>query len=208
MKEFIFVRHGETQDNKEGILQGHLDVSLNETGLKEAEKIAEHLRRIKFDAIFSSDLTRGMQCAQEIQKNTLHLKIKKDKLLREKNLGAHQGKQLFKDLGYEDNSYNSMVKHLYECKCPNGETNGQLLERIKKFLLSVNKIENKMVLVVTHGGVVMLLLNYLLKEEIKFENSRQHKNGYVSYLKLDNNLEVIDSLINVHVSEVVNYLKK
>ena len=34
MNEFIFVRHGETQNNKEGILQGHLDDPLNEKGLK------------------------------------------------------------------------------------------------------------------------------------------------------------------------------
>jgi alpha-ribazole phosphatase len=203
MIEFIFVRHGETDKNKEGILQGHLDIPLNKKGIGEAVELGKFLGQLKFDLIFSSDLTRALQCAKEIQKNFPYIEIKKEPLLRERFFGEHQGKRLT-DLGYKDVSYGEMVKHLYECECPRGESNMLLLGRIKRFLVS-EKLKNKN-LVVTHGGVVMLTLNYLLKEKIRFENNRQHKNGYVSYLKLDDDFKVVDSLVNVHVSEVVDYL--
>ena len=81
-------------------------------------------------------------------------------------------------------------------------------ERIKQFLKKlVKEHSGKRMLVITHGGFIMLAINHLLKEEIKLENARQHKNGYVSYFKLDNNLNVIDSLIDVHASKVAGYLK-
>src|SRR3989344_46164 len=205
--EIIFVRHGETENNKEGILQGHLDVSLNENGLKDAEELAENLKEIKFENIFSSDLKRAVECAEKIGKNFPEVKIKKEPLLRERNFGEHQGRSLI-ELGYSNIDYDEMVRHLYECNCPFGETNKQLIERIKKFLKKVKTEGGKRTLAVTHGGVIMLLLNHLLGEEIKFENSRQHKNGYFSYVKLDDEMNIVDSLINVHVSEVSDYLNR
>ncbi|MBS3085503.1 histidine phosphatase family protein [Candidatus Pacearchaeota archaeon] len=205
--EIIFVRHGETQNNKEGILQGHSDIPLNEQGFKEAEELALFLKDIKTDLIISSDLPRAMQCAKRIAWGNPHLAIIEEPLLREKYFGKHQGVSVL-ELGYPSIDYYNLTKHLYECNCPDGESNEQLSERIKQFLKKlVKEHSGKRMLVITHGGFIMLAINHLLKEEIKLENARQHKNGYVSYFKLDNNLNVIDSLIDVHASKVAGYLK-
>ena len=56
--EIIFVRHGETDYNVEGKLQGQMDLPLNENGLKEAEELSEALSQIEFDIIISSSLRR------------------------------------------------------------------------------------------------------------------------------------------------------
>ena len=203
MIELVFARHGETENNKNGILMGQLDSPLNENGLREAEELAESLKKFKFDVILTSDLKRAMQCCEKISNVFPAVKVIEVPLLRERYFGEHQGKKLT-DVGYADLTYPTMCRHLYECDCPDGETNKKLLKRIEKFLRKcIVSYQNKRILVVTHGGVIMLALNLVLGEEIKFENSRKHKNGYVSYIKMEDNLEVVDSLINVHCSELV-----
>lgn len=204
MTEIIFARHGETQNNKDGILQGHLDVSLNEKGIQDAKELAENFKEIRIDSIYSSDLKRAIQCSKEIQKYFPDLTINLEPRLRERHFGDHQGKSIL-DLGYPDITYPNLVRHLYNCSCPNGENNQELLKRLNSFLEDILENEQRN-LSVTHGGIVMLAINSILNEEIKYENSRQHKNGYVSYFKFKGK-KVVDSLINVHVSELVGYLK-
>lgn len=55
------VRHGETNENKQGIIQGQLDTVLNEDGHHQARLCGEALKDIKFARAFSSDLTRTVQ---------------------------------------------------------------------------------------------------------------------------------------------------
>ena len=60
---FVF-RHGETDWNREGRLQGHTDTPLNATGLAQAEALAEQLRRHRLEAVVSSDLLRARTTAR------------------------------------------------------------------------------------------------------------------------------------------------
>jgi hypothetical protein len=55
----FFVRHGETDSNRDRIVQGQLDTQLNATGLQQAAMTAEALRHITFDKAFTSDLQRA-----------------------------------------------------------------------------------------------------------------------------------------------------
>lgn len=55
------VRHGETQANRDDIIQGQQDTKLNERGFEQARLVGEALKRIKFhDVMFSSDLSRAV----------------------------------------------------------------------------------------------------------------------------------------------------
>lgn len=55
------VRHGETQANRDEIIQGHMDTALNEKGVEQARLLGEALKRIKFHHVaFSSDLCRAV----------------------------------------------------------------------------------------------------------------------------------------------------
>jgi broad specificity phosphatase PhoE len=56
--KIYLIRHGETDANRNKIIQGHLDTPLNNTGLKQAISVASALRRVKFDLALSSDLQR------------------------------------------------------------------------------------------------------------------------------------------------------
>ncbi|KAF7337920.1 Phosphoglycerate mutase-like protein [Mycena venus] len=55
------VRHGETQANKDSVIQGQLDTELNETGVEQARRVADALRSVHFDAAYSSDLVRAFK---------------------------------------------------------------------------------------------------------------------------------------------------
>ncbi len=67
--KLILTRHGETIENKEGSLQGHLPGRLSETGKEQARKLALRLKDEKIDAIYSSDLVRTVDTAREIAKH-------------------------------------------------------------------------------------------------------------------------------------------
>ena len=53
------VRHGETQENHSGIIQGQLDTELNDTGRRQANLVARALQEIPFDFAHTSDLKRA-----------------------------------------------------------------------------------------------------------------------------------------------------
>ena len=60
MTQVILVRHGETEWNVEQIFRGRIDIELNETGVKQAELLAEYLSNLKIDAVYSSPLKRAL----------------------------------------------------------------------------------------------------------------------------------------------------
>ena len=65
-KKIIIVRHGETQDNVERRFQGWIDTPLNETGLSQAQAVADRLKGEIIGAIYTSDLSRAKQTAEAI----------------------------------------------------------------------------------------------------------------------------------------------
>ena len=80
------IRHGETEWNKMGKMQGKTDISLSEDGRKLAQKTADGLKNIKFDYIFSSPLERAYETACII-KGDRDIEIVKDERLIEVGFG-------------------------------------------------------------------------------------------------------------------------
>jgi broad specificity phosphatase PhoE len=92
--KIIFVTHGETLENAEGILMGQLiGGKLSSLGISQAQKVGQELKDTKIDAAYSSDLSRAIETANEILKYHKNLRLNLTKDLRERNLGMHQGKK-------------------------------------------------------------------------------------------------------------------
>jgi broad specificity phosphatase PhoE len=87
----LFVRHGETQDNIDRILQGLRDTSLTEKGHQEARILAEKLRGQQIDAIYHSTLTRIVQTIQPILSDHPNVQIHADADLKGQSLGELEG---------------------------------------------------------------------------------------------------------------------
>lgn len=173
MKKFIeknycrlyIVRHGETDWNLKKIVQGHTDTPLNKTGEKQARELAATLRRIKFSAVFSSDLIRSRRTA-EIVAQEKKIAIKTTKALRERYFGKFEGRNFQADKDYQL-EITQLVELSLEERRKQGikldiEGNEEMMRRFIPFLRELSvAYPSKNVLVVTHGGVIRILLNHL-----------------------------------------------
>src|SRR5688500_14094512 len=91
----LLLRHGQTDSNASGIVQGHLPVPLNELGHRQATALAARLRVAtpRIGRLISSDLPRAAQTAEPIAAG-LGLPIEFDARWRERLLGEFQGKSV------------------------------------------------------------------------------------------------------------------
>ena len=161
-KKIIIIRHGQTDYNQEKRVQGWLDIPLNQTGLEQAKKLAEHLIEEVIDHIYTSDLKRALQTALPIAK-LKKLKLKKTKKLRERDLGDFTNKQ-----GWEiEAMFPSGVTRAGELTDQqwqqfNAESSKDLIIRIKSFFKYLQKShQNEIIAVVTHGGLKRNILRWL-----------------------------------------------
>ncbi|MWV63444.1 histidine phosphatase family protein [Halorubrum sp. JWXQ-INN 858] len=91
MSTILLVRHGETEWNAGGRIQGWAPVALAETGRREAERVATHLAdAYDVDAVVSSDLTRATETADAIA-DAVGATVETDRRLRERDFGVYQG---------------------------------------------------------------------------------------------------------------------
>ena len=91
MTQFWLARHGQTDWNVEGRWQGQASpLPLNAAGRAQAEALGARLSRLRFEAFYSSDLTRARETA-EIVGRWIGLPVRLDPRLREINLGAWEG---------------------------------------------------------------------------------------------------------------------
>jgi broad specificity phosphatase PhoE len=90
MATLLLVRHGETDWNATGRLQGHTDRPLNDYGRRQARELADRLADDGIAAIYASDLSRAKETA-EIVGARLGLPVVIDEDLRERDWGSWEG---------------------------------------------------------------------------------------------------------------------
>ena len=103
MKIYL-IRHGETDWNRKGLLQGKQDIPLNENGIALAKKTAEGMKRagISFDKIYSSPLLRAYETAEILSEylTTGAVKVVADERLKEMDFKEHEG-QIYQGLALD-----------------------------------------------------------------------------------------------------------
>ncbi|WP_431048891.1 histidine phosphatase family protein [Roseateles sp. L2-2] len=87
----LAIRHGETAWNREGRLQGHLNLPLNAMGERQAGRLGAAMADHPIDAIYSSDLDRAAVTARHLAEPH-GLEVRLDERLRERAFGVHEGK--------------------------------------------------------------------------------------------------------------------
>lgn len=163
---FYIFRHGETIWNIEGRMQGHGDSPLTEEGVAQAQRLGQELADIHFDHVLSSDLLRAKRTAELI---TLEKKlaVNTTHLLRERTLGAYEGarRDEFQKSNealiqqYEKLSHDKKWKFKY---ADDMESNEELIGRLIPLLRETAvTYPGKTILIVTHGGVLRVLLRHL-----------------------------------------------
>ena len=190
--KLILTRHGETEENIAGIMQGHLPGKLSEEGIEQAKKLAARLKTEKIDCIYSSDLARAADTAREIAKHHPSVPIYFVKDLRERHFGEFQGRNK-SEFGWGAKDFKATLLEPKE-----GETMKQVYERAKKFLYQIlKKHNNETILFVGHNGINKAMTAIIVGktvDEIKtMENS---KNTSVSIFEIDENKNHKTHLLN------------
>lgn len=178
-------RHGETDWNLKGLIQGHTDIPLNETGRQQALELAAAVKDkgISINRIYSSDMKRARETAEIVAKE-LSVETRALKGIQEVNLGRWEGhtwkqvRELFPDeyqVWYENRRYEVP---------PEGESYEQVLQRVVPVLSDIDLNEGENVLVVVHSAVIMSLLSYVYDKPFE-EMSRNFrtKNGEIIELE-------------------------
>lgn len=158
------IRHGETDWNKQGILQGSTDIPLNACGIEMAEKTSAGLKKdnISFDRIFSSPYLRARTTAEIIAKD-FGCAITIAPQLREMCFGKYEGHRICEFR--RDQKYTEINKFFYDPAHYRNEGDAESFEqvfaRIQEFLTdSILPLENtcENVLLVCHGALIRALI--------------------------------------------------
>ncbi len=152
-RSFYFIRHGQTDGDVEGILQGHTDSPLSDTGRKQAKKARDTINELPIDIIVVSNLIRAQDTSEIINKK-LQVPIIVDSRIAERNFGDWDGKLISK-LTKEQKKTRAIKPEKIE---KDGETYKQLIDRVTE---SINEHlannPNKNILFVSHGTVYTAL---------------------------------------------------
>lgn len=111
-REFLFLRHGQTDWNLQGRFQGHSDIPLNETGLAQARRAVERLSGQGIELIISSPLIRALKTAAIIAER-IERPIRVDNGLMERTFGSFEGlviSEVKRRLGLQPNE--KLTRHL------------------------------------------------------------------------------------------------
>ncbi|MDE0164802.1 MAG: histidine phosphatase family protein [Bryobacterales bacterium] len=165
MARWFLVRHGETDWNSEGRIQGQLDTPLNEAGLIQARSLGLRLESIPFTAAYCSDLCRGSDTAGAVLLGR-SLPIEEMPELREKKFGEWEG-MTFLDVEtrFPDLYHNGLMTGDPSFAPPGGESDLQLYSRAKAVaerLMQVHTVHSGNILVVSHGGTLSALITCLI----------------------------------------------
>lgn len=160
MKKFYFVRHGESDSNKNLITQGPLG-SLTEEGLEQGRLIAERFKKIEIDEIVSSSMQRAKETAGIIA-SALNKKILfTDLLIERRKPSATFG------LSLKSKEYKEIMKFVYDGyrsgePYSDEESIEELRIRAKMAIEYLFQVSGDSILILTHGIFLRVILVYLV----------------------------------------------
>jgi broad specificity phosphatase PhoE len=185
-KHLYIIRHGETEYNRMGIVQGSgVDMPLNETGMLQAQRFYESFKHLPFEVVYTSALQRTHQSVKNfIEKPLPHIVLPE---LNEISWGDFEGKP---QTDTQKQAYNLVIQHwksgYYDAKIPNGESPNEMAARQQRAIAQIlNNPYAQHILVCMHGRAMKSLLCLLLNKPLSEMELFQHSNLCLYQLKCD-----------------------
>lgn len=184
------IRHGQTDWNTVKRLQGRTDIPLNESGVRIAKLTSEAMKDIKIDVIYTSPLKRAYDTAMYIKRDRDISVIQDDRLI-ELCFGEYEGLCISgEDNTIPDKKFHYVFDNPSEYKAPSkAESLEDLIKRTGDFLQELvhkEELQDKTVLVSTHGAALMgLLYGVNTKDLSDFWHGGVHKNCAITILNFD-----------------------
>ena len=201
MTRIFLIRHGETEWNKEGRLQGNSNVLLSPEGIRQAQLLAEHAPFNNVDAIYSSDLSRAVHTAEILAKR-FDLPVIQESGFRETNFGRWEGRQISElALDVPDGFEKFFIKP-DKVHPPGGET---FLESQARVVTALEEIvadhDNQSIIIVSHGSAIRLMLCAALGMPIRKMWAISQFNMAVNIMRVDDGnatVELVNSTLHLY----------
>jgi 2,3-bisphosphoglycerate-dependent phosphoglycerate mutase len=185
----IAVRHGETEWNKAGKQQGHLNSNLTELGIRQAHAIADGLLKFSIDGFYCSDLGRAVQTAAIISPK-IGKEFNLDMRLREQNLGILQGLTRTAFQAQFPEEYSQLENNDPDYRIPGGESIRDRFVRCTNCIEDFSKAyPGKSILIVTHGGVLVSCIQKALCIPLTQKRTFSLLNGSMNVFSLSEQME-------------------
>ncbi len=187
-KEVLFVRHGETELNRLGIVQGSgIDPDLNETGLLQSRLFYEKYGRLPFEVVITSTLKRTRRTVEPFI--NLGIPWISHDGINEISWGDHEGRP---SEPYMVEAYNQLIQAWgagdLDVRLTNGESASELITRIDKFLEDlINRPESKL-LVCSHGRAIRCLITRIKGLPAAAMEQVAHANTGVYHIRIANGI--------------------
>jgi len=157
MTELLFIRHGETDWNRQQRFQGQIDVPLNATGQAQAARLAERLAADRHDALFSSDLQRARETAAPLAAAWRLVPVSLAGF-REQHFGVLEGLDVPTIQARHPDLWQRWLEHRADYALPGGENLRQFHARVIAAVRELAAAQaGARLAVVTHGGVLDML---------------------------------------------------
>ncbi len=200
-KTIYIIRHGQTDYNKQGVIQGSgIDSSLNETGRKQAEQFYKAYHHISFDKIYTSELKRTQQSVEKFIKQGVAMEVMPE--FNEINWGKFEGLKGTPDSFKE---YQAMIRDwkagLLDRAVEGGETPNAMQKRQS---IGLNKLLQKeserTVLIAMHGRAMRSFLCLLTKTPLQQMDEFKHNNLCLYVVEYDGqSFQVVEQNCSKHL---------
>ncbi|MDP2133326.1 MAG: histidine phosphatase family protein, partial [Sulfuritalea sp.] len=148
-------RHGETDWNVSGILQGWLDVPLNDRGRRQAYELVAGFAHARFAKLYSSSLVRSSETAEIVARSLRLPPPEFDDGLRERNFGAIQGIPKAELAELNPVLLQQILKRNPATDFEQGETMDEFADRVLDAIARIARPNaGKRVLAITHGWTI------------------------------------------------------
>lgn len=205
MKKLLYIiRHGETDLNKKGIVQGRgVNSPLNVLGKQQAQAFYHHYRNIPFDKIYTSTLLRTHQTVAQFIDDGIEWEQVAG--FDEISWGIYEGREQTPELIEGFNALtNGWCKGELDTKIENGETPNQVKTRLEEALDYVlERHEEQRVLICMHGRAIRLLLCLLTGQELSKMDEFPHTNTALYKVQFENSqFEIVDFYNTSHLDHL------
>jgi probable phosphoglycerate mutase len=177
VKKIYLIRHGQTDFNVQGIVQGSgVNSSLNTAGYEQAARFFAAYKHIRFDKVYTSTLQRTQQSVQGFI--DLGLPHEAHPGLNEISWGLREGTRITPE---EDAEYQGVL-HQWErgethARLSGGESPDEVAARQQQFMeLMLSRPEEETILVCMHGRAMRVLLCQLLHYPLSHMDAFEHRN--------------------------------
>jgi broad specificity phosphatase PhoE len=203
--KLFLVRHGETEWAKSKKVLGRRDIGLSEAGRAQADQAAERLAQVDVAEILASPLLRAVETAERIAAHH-KIEVARDPRLTDLQAGKWEGKSY--DAVLADEEYQKFLRDPRSHSIPGGEPLDAIRDRVVASIeqaLEDNELGSNIV-VVTHAGVVRVLLAHYLGMSLANYHRLRVGSGSISILRFETDRELPRVLAVNHGGELASIL--